>query len=208
MSPFLEHWQWTLGAVIALTCFLAYRHLLRKAQTYTLRVKHELEEYVKQSSCLHTPLPLPIPPRNPNDSSTLSDEKQAIWQRIHNHPLPHYQQVDLLVSQLAESRIAAHFQDAYFMLFGSQHAFLRQLNSQTGSGTMNRAVTQKFLQDMMAANESIAHANHDFNQWLTFLVSRGFVNVGVDLISITNSGQDFLVWVTRHQLPDRIYEGF
>lgn len=160
---------------------------------------------MKQST--PTPIPLPIPPRNLSDSATLSDEKLVIWRTIHDHPLHHYQQVEVLVTQLAEARIAARFQEIYFTIFGSQHAFLRRLNSQTGSGAMTRAASQSFLQELGTANAQVAQANHDFNQWLTYLVSQGFVNVGVDSISITNSGQDFLVWVTRRQLPERTYEG-
>jgi len=179
--------------------------MLKKAQAYTLRVKKELEEYVKQATPIT--IPLPIPPRNSSDSVTVSNEKQAIWQRIHAHPLPQYQQVDILVCQLAEARIAAHFQDTYFKIFGSQHAFLRRLNTETGSGSMSRAASQAFLHELAAANVSVSQANYDFNQWLAFPVSRGFVNVGVDSISITNTGQDFLVWTMRQQLPDRTYEG-
>jgi hypothetical protein len=205
VALFLEHWQWTLGAAVALTSILVYRYVLKKAEDYTLRVKKELEEYVKQST--PTPMPLPIPPRNPSDSATLSDEKQAIWQGIHDHPRSHYQQVDFLVGQLAEARIAANFQDAYVTIFGSQHTFLRRLNTQTGSGSMSRAASQTFLQELAATNVSVAEANYDFNRWLAFLVSRGFVNIGVDSISITNTGQDFLVWTMRRQLPDRTHEG-
>ena len=205
MAPILEHWQWTFGAIVALTCILGYRHLVRKAEAYTQRVKNELEQYVRHSP--PPPTRLPIPPRNPSDSATLSDEKQAIWRNIHDHPLPHYQQVDVLVTQLAEARIAARFQDIYFTIFGSQHAFLRRLNSQTGSGAMTRMASQSFLQELAATSAPVAQANHDFNQWLAYLASQGFVNVGIDSISITNSGQDFLVWITRRQLPERTYEG-
>jgi hypothetical protein len=205
MALFLEHWHWTLGAVVALACILGYKYLIRKAQAYTARVKNELEEYVKQST--PSPMTLPIPSRNSSDPATLSDEKQMIWKNIHDHPLHHYQQVDVLVTQLAEARITARFQETYFTIFGSQHAFLRRLNSQTGSGAMSRDTSQAFLQELAAANSSVAQANHNFNQWIAYLVSQGFVNVGIDTISITNSGQDFLVWVTRRQLPERTYEG-
>lgn len=205
MAIFLEHWQWTLGAITALACILGYQHLLRKAQAYTACVKKELEEYVKQSLPAQTALP--IPPQNPSDSATVSDEKQAIWKNIHDHPLNHYQQVDVLVSQLAEARIAARFQETYFTIFGSQHTFLLRLNSRTGSGTMTRDASQTFLQELAGANPSVAQANHNFNQWIAYLVAQRFVNVGIDTISITNSGQDFLVWITRRQLPERTYEG-
>lgn len=203
MAAFLEHWQWTLGAVSALALLLGYLYLIRKAQAYTAHVKKELEEYLKQP----TPalIALPIPPRNPSDSATLSDEKQMIWKSIHDNPLHHYQQVDLLVTQLAEARIAARFQDIYFTIFGSQQAFLRLLNIQTGSGAMTRAASQRFLQELASGNPAVAH--HDFGQWLAYLVSQGFVNVGVDSVAITLSGQDFLAWTTRRQLPERTYEG-
>jgi hypothetical protein len=46
MAPAIEHWQWTFGAVLLLVGILLYRHMIRKAQSYTLRVKNELEEYV------------------------------------------------------------------------------------------------------------------------------------------------------------------
>lgn len=72
---------------------------------------------------------------------------------------------------------------------------------------MTRMASQSFLQELAATNAPVAQANHDFNQWLAYLASQGFVNVGIDSISITNSGQDFLVWITRRQLPERTYEG-
>lgn len=205
MAPILEHWQWTFGTIVTLICILGYRHLVRMAEAYTQRVKSELEQYVRQSP--PPPTCLPMPPRNPSDSATMSDEKQAIWKTIHDHPLNHYQQVEVLVTQLAEARIAARFQEIYFTIFGSQHAFLRRLNSETGTGTLTRMASHSFLQELTASNASVAKANHDFNQWLAYLVSQGFVNVGIDSISITNSGQDFLVWTTRRQLPERTYEG-
>lgn len=203
---FLEYWQWTVGAAITLVGVLVYLHLVRKAQEYTLRVKRELEEYVSSSS--PTVQPLPIPPRNPSDTATFADEKHAIWRSIHDHPLPHYPQVEVLVNQLAEARVAARFQDTYFSLLGSQHSLLRLLNSQTGSGAISREEAQRFLQQIAADSAAVAAANHDFNRWISFLVDRGLVNVGIDSVAITAGGQDFLVWVLRRQLPNREYEAF
>lgn len=116
-------------------------------------------------------------------------------------------QVELLVSQLAEARVGARFQDTYITIYGSQHARLRMLNSQTGTGTVTRDAAQAFLQHLATINPTVAKANHEFNAWLIFLVQRGFVNVTVDSVSITNGGQDFLVWTMRRQLADRSNEG-
>jgi hypothetical protein len=202
-----EYWPWIIAAISALLLILAYNALVRKAQAYTARVRHELEGYVKAPTPAAPAItPLSIPPRNPSDSATLSDEKQKRWTLINKHPMNYYEQVDLLVTQLSEARIAAKFLETYFLITGSQYTYLRILNEQTGTGALTRTNSEAFLQAMVASNTAVATANYDFNRWLHFLVTRGLVTVGVDNVIITNMGQDFLVWVTRQQLPNRTYE--
>ena len=196
------HWPWIVGFLVIVAG--GYLFARRKVRSYSNRVKRDLEQYTKPQGP-STVTPLPIPLRNISDTATLADRKLAIWQNIQKYPMEPYPQIELLVHQLACAQIDREFQDAYFGIFGSQYRLLQELNNVKGTGTAPRAAIQEFLKKAGEADERIRR--HEFNHWVGFLVALGFVNVGVDTLTLTPKGQDFLVWVTRQQLPARTYEG-
>lgn len=151
------------------------------------------------------PTPLPIPPPNLSDTVTLAELKRATWERIQKYPMEMYPQIELLVHQLASAQLDFRFQKAYLAIFGSQQRLLQELNRQMGSGIATRAMVQQFLVTEGMTDERIK--KHSFENWIGFLVSSSFINVGVDTFALTPTGQDFLVWVLRQQLPPRTYEG-
>jgi hypothetical protein len=196
------HWPWIVGFLVLVA--LAYAFVRSRLRAYTDRTRRDLEQYTKPQ---YTPAvtPLPIPPRNLSDTATLAERKLELWQRIQKYPLEPYPQIELLVHQLACAQIDREFQDVYFKIFGSQYRLLQELNNVKGTGTAPRTAVQELLKKAGEADELIR--KHDFNDWIGFLVGSGFVTAGVDSFTLTPKGQDFLVWVTRQQLPARTYEG-
>ena len=91
----------------------------------------------------------------------------------------------------------------YFAIWGSQHRFLRELN--TTSGTTTRQQAETFLRQLSDQNERTR--SKTFTEWIGFMLEAGVLSQGVDTFTLTPIGQDFLVWTTRERLGDRIFEG-
>ena len=204
MEVIQQHWPWFVVGILFLAIIYAVGR--KMVDAYSNHVRRTLEEYVRpQNHISPEPVPLPMPIRNQSDSASLADRKEQIWRAIQQHPLAPYPQIELLVHQLAVAQINAEFQDIYFTLFGSQHLFLIHLNRQLGTGALSRDESQSVFDTLIESQHAVR--GHNFNNWVAFLVEKGFVEVSVDRLALTTRGQDFLVWVMRKQLPTRTYEG-
>jgi hypothetical protein len=132
----------------------------------------------------------------------LAEHRQRIWQNIRDHPLPPNLQIDVLVNLLAEAQVHSRFSNLYYLIYRSQHLFLKGLCSQ--NGTTPRATAEEFLKKMAEQNDALKTVH--FNDWIGFLVAQGVVSPGVSTFDITPIGRDFVVWVIRQGLPDKLHE--
>jgi hypothetical protein len=189
MSFLFQHWPWAVGAIVTLSGIL----FLRRSAAYAKKVQAELEGYTIKTGTLAVSSP------TPTDTAAITQEKQIIRQAMQTYPLAPDVQIDVLVNQLADARVEYRFLHLYSILFGSQQRFLRGLNLQNGQASRKEA--EDFLKKLGDQNEKIR--SYSFPDWVGFLVNQGCVVVGVDSFELTPVGQDFLVWITRRQMPDK-----
>lgn len=104
----------------------------------------------------------------------------------------------LLVRLLAQSQLEAAFERIYNLIFGSQIAGLRELNTR-GRVTGNEA--REFFKGVKSRFADF-YKGYSFEAWLGFLVSNGLVVRDQDILQITDLGRDFLIYLTGRRLPE------
>jgi len=109
--------------------------------------------------------------------------------------IPPEEQVDRLVRLLAEARIATEFEKIYRLIFGSQIAGLRELNSRHSVPTAE--ARRRFDEEVVPANPDFYRGEQfTFEQWLGFLRNSGLVAEAEERLSLTPLGKDFLGYLT------------
>jgi hypothetical protein len=106
--------------------------------------------------------------------------------------------VDLLIRQLAQTRLEVVFERAYGAIFGTQFALLRALMG-TG-GTMSLATVLQFFGE--AKSKGLAAAELIFENWLRYPRVFELVEVDAEEVKITNLGRDFLIFLSAKGLRE------
>lgn len=113
---------------------------------------------------------------------------------------PEDQRIDLLVRNLAQSRLEAAFALTYHAIFGSQIEGLIQLRAR------RKVVNDEayaFYQPYEQQYPDV-YKGYGFGGWLNFLTSKGLVKQEADgVLSITDEGDDFLKWMEARKLSSK-----
>lgn len=107
--------------------------------------------------------------------------------------------VDLLVRQLAQSRLEGVFERVYGPIFGSQILGLRALAAKP-AGKVLRGEALQFFDELKS--KSVISADIAFEAWLQYLVAFDLVKKTDDEVSITDVGRDFLMFLSAKGLPE------
>jgi len=130
---------------------------------------------------------------------TRTKKMEEIEVSIHKD-LQHFDatsRVDLLVRHLAQTRLERVFERVYGGIFGSQIALLAALSTKSETSPLSEAT--KWFEETKAKNP-YAYAETSFERWVGFLTSFDLVRVEQAMISITETGRDFLVFLNANQL--------
>lgn len=109
------------------------------------------------------------------------------------------EQVEILVKHLAVTQLWLRAEITYRIIFGSQIALLKALNT-LNSGT--RAQLSQFYENAKAQFPQL-YANYSFEQYLHYLLSQSLITAqDPDRFAITVAGKEFLKWMTEMGLAE------
>ncbi|MGY5775043.1 hypothetical protein [Rhizobium sp. LEGMi135b] len=101
-------------------------------------------------------------------------------------------QIPALVMSLAQAQIDGQFEFVWGIIFGSQIAALRRLMQ---SGPISFEEAKKFFEENAKPLNPELYSKFDFDQWSRFLVTQQLVAVQDNMVSLTDTGRDFLAYV-------------
>jgi hypothetical protein len=109
------------------------------------------------------------------------------------------QRIDVLVNELAVSRLHAVFERIYGPIYGSQIAGLRALVSAGGRVPMSDAVN--FFNEVKSRQPDLPAAI-DFSSWSGYLQNSNLIKVENDSVEITELGREFLLYLPLANLRE------
>ncbi|MDR6871144.1 hypothetical protein J2Y55_002152 [Bosea sp. BE125] len=118
--------------------------------------------------------------------------QQSLQDLIKDGKLSPESQVDLLINELAGTRLTALFDRLYSFIFGSQIRGLIHLN-QFGSAELEEV---KALYDKSKAADPAFYGEYSFEGWFGFLRDSGLIQIDGAKIALTPLGQDFVRYLT------------
>lgn len=134
----------------------------------------------------------------PVDPTGIREE----FEEILNHQLEKIsdenKKIEILVKNLAQQQISNTFEKVYFNIFGSQIKLLEFLSTQADGKAPVQTVTPFF--EAAKLNNPDVHGNHQFSDYMAFLLSWGLVKSINGEWSITNHGRAFITYITAMQL--------
>lgn len=108
------------------------------------------------------------------------------------------EQAKVLSRAFAALRVDFDFEAIYYVIFGSQLAFVHRLAGLTaGAGIQD---SHAFFAVAKARHPEF-HAMRTADEWLEYLVARRLVTVSNESIAITQFGRDFLKYLIDQGLP-------
>jgi hypothetical protein len=107
--------------------------------------------------------------------------------------------VDVLIRELAESRLRTFFERVYNLITGSQIRLLRYLN--TAQNASMDEVGQFFETTKTQFPEIYSEAT--LEQWLGFLLRWNLIQANNDKLVLTKPGKDFLLFLHEQGLADK-----
>lgn len=137
---------------------------------------------------------LPITTYIPNNSPSVQWMEDKL-----RSDLPRFEksvQIDVLLRELASARLAASFEFILNLIFGSQIEGLKALDQR---GSVSIVEAEEFFEQYRKLNPEFY--THGFNGWLDFLKGQNLVKVEKGVVSLTELGKDFLVFLTRRGVP-------
>jgi hypothetical protein len=111
------------------------------------------------------------------------------------------QRVDLLIRQLAQSRLETHFERVYRNIFGSQISGLKLLSTQN-AGQVAREGAKQWFEDEVKSKFPDFYKDTSFETWLQFLINMLLVESTPDSVTITEIGRDYLTYMSATGLPE------
>jgi len=108
--------------------------------------------------------------------------------------------IKVLVRNLAVTKINLEHEQTYDTIFGSQIHLLKKLNENTGVG-LHKDYLIAFYKTVKEDNED-AFASWELEQYLEYLSARTLITIKQGNYYITDRGQDFLIWLTKHGKPE------
>jgi len=146
--------------------------------------------------------------RRPDDDLALTDYsrstpavrslEETLSLEINKRPSEQRQAV--LVHELAISRLVAHFERSYRLIFGSQIRALRLLDKDEGGVPTEEAFT--FFEQVKLGNPEF-YENRSFHEWSRFLIDgTGFVARRDGNYVLTDLGREFLSFLREMDYPE------
>lgn len=130
----------------------------------------------------------------PNSSPAIAEMESKLRKDLSN--INNGSHVDVLVRELASARLAAAFEFILSLIFGSQIEGLRLLD-QMSNVTIDEA--RGFFETYRKSNPEF-YVN-GFDGWIGFLKLQELVREENGKIHVTNLGKEFLVFLTRRNIP-------
>jgi hypothetical protein len=119
---------------------------------------------------------------------------QRLITRIENelHMLPEEQRQRRLIESLAEARVERAFEWVFSLIFGSQILALREL---TKSDSISLEDAERFFDETVKPLNPSLYSEAEFKDWARFLFDQQLIKSEGSRVSITEIGQDFLMFV-------------
>lgn len=108
--------------------------------------------------------------------------------------------LDLLVRELAQTRLDVVFMNAYRMIFGSQIRLLKVLKEAGGILSIDE-VSEFFEKEKKLSN---VHEGRTVTEFISFLVHFNLVSEGDEELVLTPVGYDFLLFLFRHSFSENL----
>jgi hypothetical protein len=134
------------------------------------------------------------------DSPALLLQEQALRADLETHRLDSTSDTaKVLVRHLAKTRLLFRCEFVYRLIFGSQIALLKSIN--TMGGSMSEDDAHQFYQTVASANPNVFPADRP-GPYLNFLVRQGLLLPQDGHFLITDFGREFLVWLAQTGAPE------
>lgn len=124
-------------------------------------------------------------------SVVLSFREKAIKEDLQSFNDDKEEREKFLIRALAEFTIALEFEQAYWRIWGSQLFALRFLNSHSH----NRVTTENLRVFYSEKQDELK--NISFEEWWNFLDASNFANISDDIVRITPTGREFLIYIMK-----------
>ena len=121
----------------------------------------------------------------------VEDLERLLRQEIST--IPDRDRVDMLLLELSQARLTAHFERAYRAIFGTQILGLRRLNER------RIPVGLDDLKAFFVENTApfpATYENYGFEGWLGFMLNEKLIRYTGEQIEISPVGKDFLIYMT------------
>ena len=131
------------------------------------------------------------------DSHVINQLEEGIYIDLENRNISNdTDKVKVLVKILAGTQILRAFEIVYGSIFGSQIYLLEKLNEVRAQGMDTNAVNQYF--DQIKATYPAQLGQWSNGQYLKFLFDNSLIHHNDDKFYITESGTEFLIWLTKN----------
>lgn len=128
-----------------------------------------------------------------SDNPALTQTEDSIRRELTDRRLEaHGDRETALIRSLAMARIQVHFEQTYAIIWASQIAVLRALNSRPAGFSLQEIHP---AYDLAKNNYPAMYENYLFEQWLAFMQTHGLVIAKDENLQITDLGRYFLQYI-------------
>jgi hypothetical protein len=134
------------------------------------------------------------------DSKTLRDREDAIRKDLESRGVVDVAEKEkALVRSLALTQLALSFQLIYSLIYGSQIAILKSLNTARLGVSRDKV---KEIYDFAASRHPDTYKNYAYERYLAFLADSGLIAEEGGLVFVTPLGVEFLQFLARTGKPE------
>jgi hypothetical protein len=131
-------------------------------------------------------------------SNAIADLERRLHNELNSSDHKIEDREHVLIRLLAEAQLVAHFEQTYRAIFGSQISALRELNA---AGKVSESRLHEFFESARNQYASL-YEGYGYEQWIDFLVRQKLIKRLGNTIEITDTGRDFLVYMTLRGIPE------
>ena len=130
-------------------------------------------------------------------TEAMADLERVLHESLAN--FPEHDRLDLVVRDLAQSRLDATFGIIYSNIFGSQINLLKRLKQNCSSASIQHV--NEYIEEVKAVHEPLDRISND--QYLGYLIYHNLVVRNPEAIELSPMGHDFLLYLHRFSLSDQ-----
>ena len=108
--------------------------------------------------------------------------------------------LNLLVRELAQTRLNFAYLDIYRIIFGSQIRFMKEIRANGRELPLERLFD--YFRSLQSENEF--HKGMQIEDYTAFLATRGLIFIDSESVFLTDYGNDFLAFVFDNALPENV----